>query len=117
MPYISTESVGLIRARLKAELPDWRFSVRRDGCIGVDVAIMAGPIAMTDEQVNHHWIGNDDYCLRNGYTGERLEVLRKVVDILTSNQRQVDDHPDYGSIPNYYVHLSVGRFGKPYRRR
>lgn len=111
MPYISTEEVKEIRNNLKATFPDFRFSVRRENYSSVNVNVMSGPIDFgTDyESVNHYWLGS--------HYGDRVEVLdflNAVNDVIGGNQREVTYDGDYGSIPNYYYHISIGKWDRPY---
>ena len=43
MAYISTPEVAAIRKQLKAQLREYKFSVKRDHCSSVTGAFMKGP--------------------------------------------------------------------------
>lgn len=109
MPFISKEEVKEIRNELKKELPNIKFSVRKLHDMEVNITLVKGDIdfGTNREQVNQ-------YHLENHWDGERYEVLKKVNDIASKNKHEVVWDGDYGSVPNYYVHIQIGRFDKPY---
>lgn len=111
MPYISTESVKEIRNELKSTFPKFKFSVRRDHYSSVIVTVLSGPIDFggTDIGVNHFWI--DTHW---GHNPKALEFLTKLKSILGREQRELVYDGDYGSVPNYYYSISIGRWDKPY---
>ena len=57
MAYISTEEVAAIRKQLKAEMPEYKFSVKKCHHSSVTVAFMKGPA----------W---EEFQTRDRYTGE-----------------------------------------------
>lgn len=111
MPYISTESVKEIRNELKSTFPKFKFSVRRDNYSSVIVTVLSGSIDFggTDIGVNHYWI--EDHW---GHNPKALEFLTKLNSILGREQRELVYDGDYGSVPNYYYSISIGRWDKPY---
>ena len=111
MPYISTEQVKEIRNNLKRTFPDFKFSVRREHYSNVNVNIMSGPINFGKgyEPVNHYWIDSN--------YGDNVQVkdfLNAVNDVVGGNVREVTYDYDYGSIPNYYYSICIGKWDKPY---
>ncbi len=51
MPYISTEEVREKRQRLKAALPQFKFSIRKQDHMKISVTILSGPIEMTKNPI------------------------------------------------------------------
>ena len=116
MPYITSETVKAKRKELRAMFPakaGWKLSVRKSHHSGIDVTFLRGPVALTSsedgyQQVNHFYI--DDHAC----SPEAAEVLKKAASVAQSGQRTIVVDSDYGSVPNYYVHLQVGRWDAPY---
>ncbi len=111
MPYISTESVKEIRNELKSTFPKFKFSIRRDNYSSVNVTILAGPIdfGVTHNGVNHFWLANNW-----GHNPIALEFLTKLKSIVGRTQRELVYDGDYGSVPNYWYDISIGKWDKPY---
>jgi hypothetical protein len=114
MPYITKEQVAAKRAALKKALPNFKLSVRNRDYSKIDVAIMSGPIEMTQdprgyEQVNHFWI-DSHYEDRP----EIKEVLNTINRICKEDQRELVYDGDYGSVPTFYVGISIGQWDRPY---
>ncbi len=114
MSYISAESVKEIRNELKATFPQIKFSVVRDGSSSVDVTILSAPINLLndpkrgDETVNHYYI-------KDHYTDPEVQkILLGINAIVSRNNKTVSHDADYGSIPNYYMHINIGKWNKPF---
>lgn len=135
MAYISTDDVKHIRNELKKELPQYKFSVVRDHHSSVTISLMKGP-AFNDYEYfdrynnvtktanlsdgEHHQI--NQYHLEDFYGKENAEILSKIDTISRTapakNGGKVwyndsDIQTDYFDIA-YYVHISVGKWNKPY---
>ena len=135
MAYISTEDVKHIRNELKKELPQYKFSVVRDHHSSVSISLMKGP-AFNDYEYfdrynntittanlsdgEHHQI--NQFHLEDFYGKENAEILSKIDTISRTapakNGGKVwyndsDIMTDYFDIA-YYVHISVGKWNKPY---
>ena len=135
MAYISTDDVKHIRNTLKKELPQFKFSVVRDHHSSVTIALMKGP-AFNDYEYfdrynntittsnlsdgEHHQI--NQFHLEDFYGKENADILSKIDTISRTapakNGGKVwyndsDIMTDYFDIA-YYVHISVGKWNKPY---
>ena len=111
MPYIEVTQVAQIRSELKKQLPEFKFSVTREHYSSISVSILSGPIKLSDkpyEQVNQYYI-------KEHYEGEAKKVLLKVNAIVSKDERTMFIDSDYGSVPNFYIHMSVGKWDKPYQ--
>ena len=133
MAYISAEDVNHIRVALKKEFPQYKFSVTRDGHLGVMIAFMKGPKfaeyeyfdrytgeTKTDNldgyhQINHHWT-------KDFYGEENAKILDKVSEIahtapgLAGGKKYYNNNDiqsDYFDVA-YYVSISVGKWNKDY---
>jgi len=115
MPFISTQEVKEIRTQLKAQLPEFKFSVTKCHHSEVSVSIMAGPVEFDKAhfQVNHFWI-DSNYANQP----EIRDLFNKIMGIIrgSKGQRIIVEDGDYGSIPNYYISLNVGKWDKPYSK-
>ena len=111
MPFIEVDKVAQIRNELKKQLPEFKFSVTRKHFSCLDIAIISGPVKLIDEeykQINQYYI--DEH-----YTGQTKEVLSKVNEIASKDERTMFIDSDYGAVPNFYIHISIGKWDKPYK--
>ena len=111
MPYITTDKVKEIRNELKSQFPKFKFSVVRGDYSSVNVAVLNGPVDFGTEfeRVNQYWI-KDHWADRP----EALEFLLKVNEIISRDVKEVSYDYDYGSLPNYYYSIQIGKWNKPY---
>lgn len=114
MPYISKEQVAQKRKELKRALPEFKLSVRNERHSSIRVEILEGPIDMlpggqTHTHVNHYWI-DDHYADQP----QIREVLKTIYNILSRDQEEVVYDSDYGSVPNFYISIDIGRWDRPY---
>ena len=113
MPFIRTEEVKQIRDALKKALPEFKLSVTKQHHSGVTVAIMKGPVDFgTDyEQVNHYY-----YKSHYEDKPEAIKVFDTILKTIDSckQQKELVYDGDYGSIPNYYKNIHVGKWNKNY---
>jgi len=129
VPEIAAE----VRAALKAEFPDCKFSVRCREYRHITVSLMQAPVSPFAKlmqyssgfdgeretpfngqraQLNHYHIG--EKC--NGYflTPEAVTFLQRVSDIGNEkNWDESDPQTDYFNC-NYYFDLEVGQWNKPF---
>ena len=139
MPYISSTETKEIKKALKAHFPRYRFSVTKEHHTGVAVSILSGPIDFFEEvnleatrfgasiwdaeglkrdrergyhQVNHFYI--EDHWL-----GEARDTLALIYRTITDTKPRkiICEDGDYGSIPNYYISINIGKWNKPYERK
>jgi hypothetical protein len=114
MPYISTTEVAQKRTELKRALPEFKMSIRRENHSLINVSLLEGPIPMLPEgqsysSVNHFYIDEhykDQPQIR--------EILKTIHNILTRDQEELVYDGDYGSVPNFYIRISIGSYDKPY---
>jgi hypothetical protein len=114
MPYITTQAVKEIRNQLKSTFPKFKFAVRRDHYSSVKVNVMAGPIDFGTgyEAVNQYWIANN-----YGDRPEVMNFLQQIKEIVSRNRRELTYDADYGSIPNYYYDIAIGKWDRPYTQK
>lgn len=135
MAYIEKERVAEIRVELKKLFPQFKFSVTRQNYSSIVIKIMKGDIdffndAMRPDGTNHYGDSRklSDYAKQKGHTsvneyyikenwcGEAQKMLSKIRDIACKgnyNRNAGDmgaDYPDW----NFFVHISVGSYDKPY---
>ena len=116
MPYISTEKVAEIRKELKATFPEYKFSVRKDGNVGIFVTVLAGPIQLMSDPRNDEEFVNE-FHYESHYAGEpeKLGFLRKLLGIVRRDVYTIVEDSDYGAIPSFYTNISIGDWRKPYK--
>ena len=120
MPYITTEEVREIRTKIKKEFPSkngWKFSITNRHHMEVAVKILKGKIEFdrncSHGQINHFWIDENyaDNPEARDFLNRLLEIIREV-----KPEHIVDENPDYGNIPNYYITIQYGNWDKPYEQ-
>lgn len=112
MAYISNEEMKVKRDAIKKAFPKWKFSITRRHHSTIKVEILEADIKLTDkanESVNHFYV-KDHYKDKP----EVCEALETIVNIMTEGKKIVSEDGDYGSIPNFYVSLSIGQWDKPF---
>ena len=114
MAYISTEEVANIRAKLKAEFPEFKFSVRKSHHTSVDVDILSGPIDFSEVLGSHTYLPVNNYHLYQ--YGKFEELFSKMFDVIKSQDwfDKSDSMTDYFHTA-YYFSLTIGRWDKPYQ--
>ena len=116
MPYLTKETATEIRKAIKAALPDYRFSIKNRNHSSLDIAIISGPMQLLtnptkgSESVNHYYIQH-----HFGARPEVANVLQTISDIAGGQQREETYDGDYGSVPNYYYSISIGKWNKHYQ--
>jgi hypothetical protein len=110
MPYISKEAVKEMRTKLRKKLPQFKLSVRNGDHTSVDVIIRSGPIDFPSsyDQVNQYHFESHDY------SEDAKKVFRAIMNIVTKDMGPGYYDGDYGNIPDWYTHISVGNWDKPY---
>ena len=121
MAYINAEEVRAIRIALKAEYPDFKFSVKK-GYNGssVDVTVVEGPTDFSD-------ITDRGYAQINQYHthmyGRHQKFFDNIVKIIKTAPAlaggkvwfdESDAMTDYFHIA-YYFHINVGAWNQPYQ--
>ena len=125
MTYISKEAVAAIRAELKKEFPNLKFSVVRDNHSAVDVKIMSGDVDFSAIT------GDTGRASLNPYTGYRednliteadekyapfAKMFNKIIKIMKGQNwfDKSDVMTDYFHTA-YYLSLGIGKWDKPYQ--
>jgi hypothetical protein len=115
MPFISTEDVKAKREQLKKEFPKYKFSITKENYSSISISILSGPVDLLPnkekkyESVNQYYI--DDNYKNNKFT---RDLLNKIYDIANSKNYTVTEDADYGSVPKFYVNITIGKWNKPY---
>ena len=135
MAYLSAEDVKHIRVALKKEFPQYKFSVTRDGHLGVMIAFMKGPKFAEYEyfdryanetkvgnlsdgehhQINQHWL-EEFYGKENAKILDKIHVIAKTAPAKNGGKVWYNDSDamiDYFDIA-YYIHINVGKWNKQY---
>lgn len=122
---LSTKDIArIIRQKLKKHFPDCKFSVTSKyyaGGSSIHCSLMSAPFTVfTNEisdytekdqydQVNQYYIDDSKH-----YTKKAKEVLKKVYKLTQSfNYDDSDGQIDYFST-NFYFHLNIGKWDKPF---
>lgn len=107
MPFITSEKVAAIRKQIKTEFPAIKFSiVCRNNC-KVDISILESPFVWEKDYIQC----NEYYLNRYAHS----DVLQRLYDIANASNGVLVEDADYGTVPNYYVNVSIGKWDKPHR--
>jgi len=118
MPYITKDQVSQKRKQLKAALPQYKMSITTEHYSGIKVAIMSGPTDFGTKysQLNPYvdyrqdtWSGDD----RVSYP-QIADVMEVIMPILNEGIGASTEDGDYGSIPDYYTWVHIGKWDKEY---
>lgn len=118
MAYISAEDVKRIRNAIKIAFPEFKFSVRKDGYLGVYVSFVSGPVDFNDVmrdkdsgycQINEYWLQN------YGQHQALFEAVLKIIKMAPEKQwyNNSDAQIDYFDTA-FYIHMQIGNWNKPY---
>ena len=118
MPYISKEEVANRRRAVKNALPGFKCSITRDGSNCIRVAILEGPInllPLEDRQRGHASVNPYYYREDFAMMPEAAGVLDRVMSIAAVGKKVQYVDSDYGSIPNFYLSVEIGKWDQPYK--
>ncbi|MCD6199286.1 MAG: hypothetical protein J7K15_12105 [Deltaproteobacteria bacterium] len=125
----STEIARAIRKDLKKAFPNCKFSVRKADFAGgrsITVSLMAAPfkvIEKVESEYDKTYYQINNYCLdkylssdsRLQLTPQAVDLLKKVTDIAQAyNYSNCDSQIDYFDV-NFYFHLEIGQWNKPFK--
>lgn len=118
MPYIEKEKVKEIRKNLKKELSEFKLSVTNLHGSTVVVKILKGPLELKDNDNGYETVNR--YHYENHYEDqpEWIEVFDKIHEIIykTAKPKELVYDSDYGSVPTFYINISIGDWDKPYKQ-
>lgn len=113
MPFLQASETKAIRNAIKAKYPTFKWSIATVHGTTLSVHVMAGPIRFDQDNfnVNHFWIDRQfkDKPTERRFFTYLLDLIREVKPC-----RTVTHDGDYGAVPNYYIHIEVGKWDKPY---
>jgi len=117
MPYLTKESAKLKRSLIRKAFPDYKFSITNRHLSVLSVKILAGPMELiTDDHDGDRYTQVNNFHIKSNYKNfpKICEVLSGIYDIMRNGNYTESVDGDYGSIPSFYTHLSVGDWDKPY---
>lgn len=124
----SKDIAALIRESLRRELPGWKFSVTFQSYSGgssITVALMQGKEEVTVNghryaQLNHYAFGS--IAIRNGRWNNGVElseigweVMANANEIMSREHWDKSDSMTDYFYCNFYRHLNIGKWDKPYQ--
>jgi hypothetical protein len=111
MPYISTEEVRAKRKEMRAALPEWKLSVRKDHHSGIRISVMEGPLGYPEGhiQLNPYYLGRNFED-----SPEWVGVLETIKRIAAAGMSGGHHDSDYGYVPGHYVEIEIGKWDKDY---
>lgn len=110
------EKAKELRKVLKTRFPDCKFSVRSD-YNSLRVALMSSFVEF--EGITHMQGLNYHYRVTFEHSSNEYSLCKQIVETILEilPQYEIDDNPDYGSIPNYYLRFDIGQWDKPYMQK
>ena len=101
---------SITREYVKGKYSDWKFSVKKENDIAIQVTLMEAPVRVFKEEDNI--IQNWDYQYYL-ISDEAIEVLRDVVDFVNSYRYNDSDAMYDHFDTNFYTHFDIGKWNKP----
>lgn len=119
MPYITTDTVKEKRVQLRKLFPNLKLSVSKRHHSVIVVSIMEGNIPFPEKLVS---FGNEKYHSVNQFWIDKnfedypkwKSVLTKIKNVIGKEQRELVYDGDYGSVPNYYIDMTIGKWDREY---
>ncbi len=116
MPYITTEEVKAKRNVIKKEFPNFKFSITRENHSSINVAIMEGNLDLMESSERSYTSVNQFYIDKNyEHSPEIRDLLKAVYRIAAESQTELVYDGDYGSVPTFYVNMTIGKWDRPYK--
>ncbi len=116
MPYITKEEVKEIRNNLKKALPEFKLSVTMRHHSVVCVSLMKGPAI---EGINKEYESINQFWYEKTFKDhpKTVELFKTIMNTIndSKSQKEVTYDGDYGSVPNFYIDINVGKWDKPYQ--
>ena len=116
MSYISTQKVAEIRANLKKEFPEIKFSVRKSsGAHSIEVSIMKAPYEFRPigKETKGYSSMNDYWFKEHGW--RHVNILERIVEICNDgNWNNSNAQIDYFDV-GWYVSLHIGKWNQEFQ--
>lgn len=115
---MSSERTAEIRKAIKAEFPDYKFSIINEHHSGIRIAILSGPLQLLSpdhlergrEQVNEYYI-REHFAERP----ETSKILLRIKEIANEGNGTESTDGDYGNIPHFYLTIEIGKWDEAYK--
>jgi len=109
----TTEKVAKIRAILKQEFPQAKFSITKRDYNSMSIAILSAPINFLTEGQKYESANN--YYIESHYASnpKALKMLTRINEVAHEGVTYRETG-DYGTQPSFYVDITIGRWDKPY---
>jgi hypothetical protein len=133
MSYISQETKKEISTNLKTILAKYKIkaSLAVEHHSLVSLNIYSSPIDFIgnynkvagQRYANQHFEPVKDYFTVNHFwykeqfDGIALECLTEIINVLNRKNGVFVEDSDYGIVPDYYIHVNIGKWNKPYLLR
>lgn len=117
MPHMKTKDTAEIRMRIKKAFPEFKFSITTEHGTSLNIIILQGTIDFLEDKeftslsINPFWY-KDHYKDKPEIIDFMDKILAIIEDVCPKREAFYD--PDYGSVPNYYLNISVGTYCKKY---
>jgi hypothetical protein len=102
--------------KIRREFPDFKFSITKSHNSGIDVVITQAPFNMLVRKDDFKESRVNPYYITDHYKNypEVMNVLLRIKEIIQSGQKEEVYDSDYGSVPNFYISISIGGHAKPF---
>ncbi len=116
MTMITPEITRKIKTELQKAFAGYKFLVQKRHCNSINVYLIEGDIDFAEYDNNRLpqvcWGDCASDNLKRAW--EFYEKAASIIDAILP-QRIINVCSDYGSIPNYYLSISHGKWDKPYK--
>jgi hypothetical protein len=128
MPFISSEETKAVRDRIKKTFPEYKFSITKRNHMALHVDVLQGPMEMKSKTRTRRdsgefvpekaetYSGVNTYYINDHWEDKTAQFLSKLKETIYGVNPVTIEHEDsdYGFIPNYFLHVNIGKWDKPY---
>jgi hypothetical protein len=117
MAYITKETMKAKRDELKKTFPNLKLSVTCRDHSQITIKIMESDINFLSDGNTSGYESVNHFYIEELYKDEpeKMKILLKIAEIAQRGQREVVYDMDYGSIPNYYISIGIGKWDRPFK--
>ena len=116
MAYISTEEVKKVRDAIKAEFPNYKWSITQSNHSSLNISLLSADFEVNFGDHNNSCMPVNHYHLDRFYEEKVVSVFKKVEELMKKNAPYFDESDSMTDYFNcaYYYDFSIGKWDKPY---
>lgn len=117
MPYITNEEVAAIRKAVKDNFKGSKFSIVKENNSAVRVSILQSSIDFLAIEPNCGY-SMTEYLANKvfGADSEAANYIKRLFAVIDEAhpEKEITYDYDYGSVPNYYLDVQIGKWDRSY---